>query len=100
LVARLLGSIELGAGGDVPGLATTEQAIERPIGIPDRYHRPQRRRMSQTRRAWFLYMIPFDQWAVAIERATSAALMPSKARLYPTPSSMMRLSFWVNAIRV
>jgi hypothetical protein len=45
-------------------------------------------------------MIPFDQWAVAIERATSAALMPSKARLYPTPSSMMRLSFWVNAIRV
>src|SRR6202035_3297279 len=36
----------------------------------------------------------------ALARATSAALMPSSASPYPTPSSMMRLSFWVMAIRV
>ena len=37
---------------------------------------------------------------VALVRATSAALMPSNARPYPTPSSMMRRSFWVSAMRV
>jgi hypothetical protein len=33
-------------------------------------------------------------------RATSAALMPPSARLQPEPSSIMRRSFWVRAIRV
>jgi hypothetical protein len=33
-------------------------------------------------------------------RATSAALMPSSARPKVTPSSMMRRSFWVSAMRV
>jgi hypothetical protein len=33
-------------------------------------------------------------------RVTSAALMPSSARPKVTPSSMMRRSFWVSAIRV
>ena len=36
----------------------------------------------------------------AFRCATSAALMPSSASPYPTPSSMMRRSFWVMAIRV
>src|SRR3984957_13225731 len=35
-----------------------------------------------------------------LPRATSAALMPSNASPYPTPSSMMRRSFWVSAMRV
>src|SRR6266702_1082689 len=35
-----------------------------------------------------------------LARATSAALIPSNASPYPTPSSMMRRSFWVSAMRV
>jgi hypothetical protein len=31
---------------------------------------------------------------------TSAALIPSNASPYPTPSSMMRRNFWVSAMRV
>ena len=36
----------------------------------------------------------------AMRRATPVALIPSSARLYPTPSSMIRRSFWVSAMRV